>query len=48
MFINKLKGSFYETLKRGDTLDIVGSLHINTFSGNRTPQIIIQDFRRKQ
>ncbi len=42
------KGSLFETLSRGDTADVVGTLHINTYSGVPTPQIILQDIRTKQ
>ena len=42
------RGNLAENLERGDTLDVVGTLHINHYGGQSTPQIILQDLRRKQ
>ncbi len=42
------KGRLTETLKRGNAADVVGTLHINTYGGVPTPQIILQDIRTKQ
>lgn len=43
------KGSLAETLSRGDTVDVAGELHVNTYGGTPQPQIIMQDIRvRKQ
>ena len=39
------KGELCESISRGDELDVVGELHINTYSGVETPQIIMQDLR---
>ncbi len=39
------KGKLAEALSRGDTVDVVGELHINTYSGTPQPQIILQDIR---
>lgn len=41
------KGELAETLERGDNVDVAGELHINTYSGTPTPQIIMQDIRVK-
>ncbi len=41
------KGALAETLSRGDVVDIAGELHINTYGGAETPQIILQDLRIK-
>lgn len=41
------KGSLSESLSRGDVLDVVGELHINTYGGVPTPQIIMQDIRKR-
>lgn len=41
------KGELSESLSRGDTLDVVGELHINTYGGVETPQIIMQDLRTR-
>ncbi len=42
------KGSLSEDLHKGDSLDVVGTLNINNYGGQSTPQIILQDLRRKQ
>lgn len=42
------KGELASQLSRGDTVDIVGELHLNTYSGVMTPQIIMQDIRIKK
>jgi len=42
------KGSLAETLSRGDAVDVAGELHINTYCGMQTPQIIMQDIRVKE
>ncbi len=39
------KGELADTLSRGDTVDVAGELHINTYSDTPTPQIIMQDIR---
>ncbi len=41
------KGALFDTLTRGDTVDVCGELHINTYCGMETPQIIMQDIRTK-
>lgn len=41
------KGDLYEDLSRGDALDVVGELHINTYGGVETPQIIMLDLRQR-
>ncbi len=40
------KGALAETIDRGDMVDVVGELQINTYGGKKTPQIIIQDLRK--
>lgn len=41
------KGALFDTLTRGNTVDVCGELHINTYCGMETPQIIMQDIRTK-
>ncbi|MBE7025781.1 MAG: single-stranded-DNA-specific exonuclease RecJ [Ruminococcaceae bacterium] len=41
------KGDLANQLNRGDTVDIAGELHLNTYGGVTTPQIIMQDIRVK-
>ncbi len=42
------QGALAETLTRGEVVDILGELSINTYGGTETPQIILQDIRTKQ
>ncbi len=42
------RGELENTLSRGDVVDIIGELNINTYAGAETPQIIMQDIRTKQ
>ncbi len=40
------KGALACTLCRGDRVDVVGELQINTYGGNMTPQMILHDIRK--
>ncbi len=41
------KGTLAETIARGQTADVAGKLHINTYGGTRAAQIIIEDIHLK-
>ncbi len=39
------KGSLADTLHRADVVDVAAELHINTYGGTKTPQLILCDLR---
>ncbi|MDD6309211.1 MAG: single-stranded-DNA-specific exonuclease RecJ [Clostridia bacterium] len=41
------QGALKSIYARGDIVDVAGELHINTYGGGRTPQIIIADMKKQ-